>query len=158
MWHLCFSNNTLSDGHNQPRFTLLNVFTFKLIQSVLLWKSFFGDYTLASLKQLFQISVSLDLTHFALSARRHALSRGGGPVFRGRADPPRPRLQPDLHREAAPGHHRHLRNPRGRVVSHFLFKYCTHTTTLYNKQASKFNIQRICLLGVLYSEMDFIIN
>lgn len=45
MWHLCFSNNTLSDGHNQPRFTLRNVFTFKLIQSVLLWKSFFGDYS-----------------------------------------------------------------------------------------------------------------
>ena len=56
----------------------------------------------------------LSIVHCA--ARGHALRRGGGPVLGGRADPPRPGLQHDLHHQTAPGRHRHLRHARGRVV------------------------------------------
>ena len=50
------------------------------------------------------------------AARRHPFQRGDSPVQWERTDEPRPGLQHDLHHQAAPGHHRHIRNTWGRVT------------------------------------------
>ena len=161
MWHLCFSNNTLSDGHNQPRFTLLNVFTFKLIQSVLLWKSFFGDYS-REFKATFpnQCFAWPNPVFRTLSTETRSqpwwwssFPRPCRPATTSPTTWPAPwsspRTSPSPPQPSGPG-----------SVSFPLQILYLHkqANLAFREFSCKFNIQRICLLGVLYSEMDFIIN